>query len=347
MNLRHPVVRDFRRVPRPDGELLWVEDLDAAEVDELRQVQRHRDTSGPVIICPECGSGWPEFHLVASITAQQVAAGQQASRRPHFRHTARGRVHRHGREHWMHALSKQLIAAWAHQRYPAAQVSSRDARGRGDVVAPLGGGRPLSLAVDGHRYAFEVQYSPLSPAEWQGRHERYQAAGVIDVWLFGFAEADPEPARPTLAPVHEAVLRAGQPLRWILPRGSARHPNSAVVRTGWCPRRLLGRSRSWAQTWDDRLGICRLRDGVFIVPRGDHFRARAQAEEANRQAAATMELRPPWATPREEPAGSEPPQHPPQATSPWSAAASSQLAELPHEVTEPWTSLRCRTGLHD
>lgn len=348
MNLRHPVVRDFRQVPRPDGELLWVEGLDPDEVDELREGQRCQDTAGPLIVCPECGNGWPEFHLVASLTAQQVAAGQRPTRRPHFRHTASGRTHRHGRERWMHELGKQVIAAWTCQRYPAAQIGKGVRDGRVDVVVQLAGGRPLSLALDGHHYAVEIQYGSLSPAEWQDRHQRYQAAGVTDVWLFGFDEADPDPARPTLAPVHEALLRASLPLRWILPRGSARSPNSAVIRTGWCPRRWLGHRGARAQTWDDRLGVCRLRDGVFIVPRGDHFRGRAQTQEANRQAAATAELRRLLVQAgEEEPASSQAPPCRPQAAIPSSASTPSHLATLGGDPVEPWTSPWCRIGLHD
>jgi hypothetical protein len=348
VNLRHPVIRDFRQVSRPAGELLWVEDLDPDELDELREAQRRQDVAGPVIVCPECGKGWPDFHLVASLTAEQTAAGQQPARRPHFRHTAGGRSHRHGRQRWMHEFGKQVIAGWVCQRYPAAQVISKGVRdSRADVVVQLAGGRPLSIALDGHRYAVEVQYSPLSPAEWQDRHQRYQAAGVTDVWLFGFGEADPDPARPPLAPVHEAVLRAGQPLRWLLPRGSARSPNSALIRTGWCPRRRLGHRGAWAQTWDDRLGVCRLRDGVFIVPRGDHFRARAQTDEATRQAAAAAELRRLLApSGHEEPAHPHQPQQPRASTTP-SASSPAQPADLAGEVAEPWISLRCRAGLHD
>jgi hypothetical protein len=112
--------------------------------------------------------------------------------------------------------------------------------GRADIMVQLPGDRPLTLDLGGRLFAFEVQYSSLSPAGWQRHPDRYQAAGVNNVWLFGFGEQDREPTRPTLAPVHEAVLRAGQPLRWILPRFRAAsrqrgHPH------GWCPPRLLGR----------------------------------------------------------------------------------------------------------
>jgi hypothetical protein len=346
VNLRHPVVRDFREAPRPDGELLWVEALDPEELDELREGQRRQDAVGPVIVCPECGRGWPDFHLVASLTAEQLAAGQRPARRPHFRHTTSGRTHRHGRQRWMHELGKQVLAAWACQRYPAAQIGKGVGDGRVDVVVQLGGGRPLSIALDGHHYAVEVQYSPLSPAEWQDRHQRYQAAGVTDVWLWGFGEADPDPVRPTLAPVHEAVLRAGQPLRWLVPCASAGNPNSAIIRTGWCPRRRLGHRGAWAQTWPDRLGVCRLREGVFIVPRGDHFRARAQTDEATRQAAAAAELRRLLAPPdHQEPAHPQP--LPPWPATPSASASPALPAEFTGEVAEPWTSLRCRAGLHD
>jgi hypothetical protein len=348
VNLRHPVVRDFRQAPRPDGELLWVEALAPEDLDGLREAQRHQDAAGPVIVCPECGNGWPDFHLVASLTAQQLAAGQEPTRRPHFRHTARGRSHRHGRQRWMHELGKQVLAAWVCQRYPAAQLASKGVRDdRVDVVVQLAGGRPLSITLDSHRYAVEVQYSPLSLAEWQDRHQRYQAAGVTDVWLFGFDEADPDPGRPALAPVHQAVLRAGQPLRWLLPRGSATRPNGAIVRTGWCPRRLLGRRGAWAQTWDDRLGVCRLRDGAFIVPRGDHFRAHAQTQEATRQAAAAAELRQLLARPDHEAPHPQPPPPSPAPSVPSPSPSPAEPADLTSEVAEPWSSRRCRAGLHD
>jgi hypothetical protein len=39
----------------------WVEDLSAAELDELRDAQRRTDVTGLLNVCPECGEGWPDF----------------------------------------------------------------------------------------------------------------------------------------------------------------------------------------------------------------------------------------------------------------------------------------------
>ena len=38
-----------------------MEDLSAAELDELRAAQRRTDVTGLLNVYPECGEGWPDF----------------------------------------------------------------------------------------------------------------------------------------------------------------------------------------------------------------------------------------------------------------------------------------------
>jgi hypothetical protein len=43
----------------------------------------------------------------------------------------------------------------------------------------------LVVFPDGRRFAFEIQYAPLTIDAWRARHAGYRAQDIVDIWLFG------------------------------------------------------------------------------------------------------------------------------------------------------------------
>ncbi|WP_370448969.1 hypothetical protein [Cryobacterium sp. Hb1] len=116
--------------------------------------------------------------------------------------------------------------------YPSFTVQKEEIAGdrRADVMI---------TASDGSRMAFEIQYSALTPAQWQERHDSYRSMGIVDVWLFGHHGAQLRGAQlrqvhartvvgraadrlasdnlVIINPTHTAVIDAGLPLLWFNP----------------------------------------------------------------------------------------------------------------------------------
>jgi hypothetical protein len=130
----------------------------------------------------------------------------------------------------------------------------------------------LVVFPDGRRFAFEVQYAPLTIAAWRARHDGFRAQGIVDVWLFGHIPPHLRVARgrPGEAPrfvfteLLEAVELAGGMARWIDPDVRAiRTPLHAL---GW--QRVRSPSGAWllVEAPPDPLDACRLEDGGLWVP---------------------------------------------------------------------------------
>ena len=125
---------------------------------------------------------------------------------------------------------------------------------------------------DGRRFAFEVQYAPLTIDAWRARHAGYRAHGIVDIWLFGHipphlraarAQAG-EPVRFVFSHLLEAVDLAGCIARWIDPDERAvRTPLHAV---GW--RRVRSPSGAWllVEAPPEPLDACSLDIGGLRAP---------------------------------------------------------------------------------
>jgi Competence protein CoiA-like family len=190
----------------------------------------------------ECAAG----HLVCPVPdcpdPRLITRG--GSRRDHFAHRHLADASSHAPERWYHVCAKHLIGDWARRSYPEARVQV-------DHEAVDNGQIPDVLVVfpDGRRFAFEVQYAPLTIDAWRARHAGYRAQGIVDIWLFGHipphlraAHGHPgQSNRFVFSHLLEAVELAGCVVRWIDPDARAiRTPLHAV---GW--RRLRSGSGAW------------------------------------------------------------------------------------------------------
>lgn len=152
------------------------------------------------VVCPVPGCGSP-------LTTVSRTRGRDGLR--HLYKTSG-----HSRESEDHANACAAIEHWLRERFPQSIVrreeNSNGARERrADVM--ITGRR-------GHRIAFEIQYSPLTPDDWLERHDSYRRQGIVDVWLFGHRGAQwianrRGALRPN--PTHERVVKEQVPLLFI------------------------------------------------------------------------------------------------------------------------------------
>lgn len=161
--------RDLRE--NADAPLVY---LAPGEADRVRE-----DCRAGHLVCPFPGCDAPAFW----------ASGGSGRRRHHFRHR-HVPVRVHAPESYFHLVGKHAVAAWLRRAHPAARVEveseTSDRSRRADVLA---------VFPDDRRFAFEIQYAPLTAAEWTARHESYQALGIRDIWLFGHTSIYLRPAR--------------------------------------------------------------------------------------------------------------------------------------------------------
>lgn len=205
------------------------------------------------------------------------AVGGSRGRRHHFRHRTVG-AGGHAPETWLHEMGKHVLAQHLKERYPHASVYP-------DTKAVDGGQRPdVLVEIDGHRLAFEVQYSPITVGDWRRRHEGYRAAGVQDVWLFGnrpphFRQARtlPNEIALSLSQLLWEVHRSGMHVRFIGPDALA--IATVMVESGDRYDRALDRFKIAL----DPLEACEIVDGCFVVPADAvELEARARREEEER-----------------------------------------------------------------
>jgi hypothetical protein len=217
--------------------------------------QLRADCHAGDLVCPF--PGCPDSRLIT----------RGGTRRDHFAHRRALDSVAHAPERWYHLCGKYLIGDWARRSFPEARVQV-------DHEAVDNGQVPDVLVVfpDGRRFAFEVQYAPLTIAAWRARHDGFRAQGIVDVWLFGHIPPHLRVARgrPGEAPrfvfteLLEAVELAGGMARWIDPDVRAiRTPLHAL---GW--QRVRSPSGAWllVEAPPDPLDACRLEDGGLWVP---------------------------------------------------------------------------------
>ncbi len=153
--------------------------------------------------------------LIDDCSAPDIIAVSRERRRDGFSHRAGGGAH--APESVNHLQGKAVLALWLRSQLPDWKVQVEGAtdtqRSRvADVLATL---------PDGKRVAFEIQYAPLTVAEWRERHASYVSQGITDVWLWGHTRLhrsrsshDP-PVR--LSDVQDEVRRAGLTVHWLNP----------------------------------------------------------------------------------------------------------------------------------
>jgi competence protein CoiA len=106
----------------------------------------------------------------------------------HFAHKPRTQcvVTNYERETVDHLRGKEILFSWLTSKYRGAfvelEVYIPETEQIADVLVTHQSGD-----MNGQRWAFEFQHSPLSEAEWKRRHSLYQAAGIFDFWIFDSA----------------------------------------------------------------------------------------------------------------------------------------------------------------
>jgi len=258
--------------------------------------QLRADCHAGHLVCPV--PGCPDPRLIT----------RGGSRRDHFAHRHAADTLSHAPEGWYHLCGKTLVGQWARHHYPAARVQvDHEAVDNGQVPDVL------VAFPDGRRFAFEVQYAPLTIDAWRARHDGYRAQGIVDIWLFGHMPPHLRAARgqPGATPrfvfsqLLEAVELAGGIARWIDPDERAiRTPLYAV---GW--RRVRSPSAGWllVEAPPEPLDTCHLGQDGLCAPadtaqaslRAEHLAelarevarraARHRQREEHRRAVATYE----------------------------------------------------------
>lgn len=212
---------------------------------------------------PDCRAG----HLICPIDGCESRAFTTyggTSKRHHFKHLVSG-ARAHGPESYYHQLGKGLLGQYLRDRYPEASVvvdqEALDNGQRPDVLIDMSGGR---------RFAFELQYSPLTVSEWRRRHDGYRSQGVKDVWLFGHLPPHLRRSRYhreqrfesaiELTEVARALNAEGEPVRFFSP--DELQIATATLESG---DRLLA---AWhaAELRFDQLTECRIEGERFITP---------------------------------------------------------------------------------
>ncbi|WP_260287752.1 competence protein CoiA [Peribacillus aracenensis] len=81
-----------------------------------------------------------------------------------------------------HINGKEILFSWLKQNFPTADVDS-------EVHIPETGQiadvfiQHREKGMEGLRWAFEFQHSPLSSTDWEKRHNLYQSEGIQDFWI--------------------------------------------------------------------------------------------------------------------------------------------------------------------
>lgn len=124
----------------------------------------------------------------------------------------------HSAESLNHLQGKAVVAQWLAACVPDGTVVVEAATDTQRLqVADV-----LLTFPDAARVAFEIQYAPLTVAEWKRRHDLYRVQGIHDIWLWG-SRTRMRTSRSTYDPavkledVQEEARLCGLPVHWINP----------------------------------------------------------------------------------------------------------------------------------
>jgi hypothetical protein len=247
---------------------LWARDVETDGIVYLEEgrADDFRDgCSSGRYICPIEGCESPAYGAVGGLR-----------KRHHFRHRHIAAT-AHAPESWLHETGKRWLGQELARRYPEARVFI-------DTKAIDGGQRPDVLLEfrDDRRFAFEVQYSPITISDWRRRHSGYADEGIADVWLFGnvpphlrFTRLKDDEGAITLGDLHQAMAEEGLAIHFIAP--DIRSIGTALVHSG----RYMIEPRN-CELGIDPLEDCEIEGDAFVTP-SDRREQTAIEEEAERE----------------------------------------------------------------
>ncbi|MBD8059016.1 hypothetical protein IC607_08550 [Cellulomonas sp. JH27-2] len=192
-----------------DTRMVWAtERADRSQVvyldDGTAEQMRQRTKSSLACIVPECDI--------------PLTTHARKTKRDGFAHLGRVDDALHCAESLMHQQAKAVIVSWLRARYPHVRIDP-------EVLLVNGERRPDVYAENpatGNKLAFEVQYSALTIAEWDRRHQWYAEHDIVDVWVFG--HVGPQRRRPRTLDtdvvtnaLQEHLLAKGELLWWVEP----------------------------------------------------------------------------------------------------------------------------------
>ena len=208
----------FIHAGRRDG-LPGLVELPDGQAAEFRAMAR------AALKCPVPGCPSPEITTVGG-----------TGRRHHYRHLVKNAETDHGPETYFHLESKAVVEAWLRERCPGASVQLEKVLASGERIADV-----FAQLPTGEQYAVEVQFSSLSVETYRERHQWYESAGIVDIWLFIHrgvhlrTEWD-DTVTVLLSPTHEAVADSGRRVLCI---------NPALRMIGYGQRTQHAGNRAW------------------------------------------------------------------------------------------------------
>lgn len=86
-----------------------------------------------------------------------------------------------------HIKGKEILFNWLNEKYPGAEVQYEvyipETKQIADILVVH-----KEEELEGVRWAFEFQHSPLLSKDWEKRHNLYEAAGIQDFWILDKAK---------------------------------------------------------------------------------------------------------------------------------------------------------------
>jgi hypothetical protein len=249
---------------------LWARDRETEEIvylEEGRADDFREDCSSGRFVCPIDSCDSPAYSAIGG-----------SRKRHHFRHR-QASASVHAPESWLHETGKNWLGQELSRRYPEAQVFI-------DTKAIDGGQRPDVLVEipDGRRFAFEVQYSPITVSDWQRRHAGYESEGIVDVWLFGnipphlrWTRLQYDAGAITIGDLHQTMVESGLAVHFISP--DTRSIGTALVHSG----HYMIEPRN-CELGIDPLEKCEIEGGTFLTPCDRRERKALEEKEAKRLA---------------------------------------------------------------
>ncbi|MDT5024094.1 MAG: hypothetical protein QOE61_520 [Micromonosporaceae bacterium] len=144
------------------------------------------------------------------------------NKRDHFFHLTPGPGHEGTTESLNHLAGKAMLAQWARQQAPSADVVEEqtvknhlhDLHRRPDVLVSLR--TPVEA-----RIALEVEYKSLTARDWQAKQDDLDAEGIVCTWLIGHTRL--RPFDPTNEPSPESSAAVYVPPLGVTLAAAGRH----------------------------------------------------------------------------------------------------------------------------